>query len=103
MGVFYLGLVQLVLDQSDGEPGAVNRGLQLLQGKGQGADMILMAVGDQKPPELFRILFQIGHIRDHQIDARHIVVWEDQAAIHHHHVLAVFDHGEVLADLPYPA
>ena len=103
MGVFYLGLVQLVLDQSDGEPGAVNRGLQLLQGKGQGADMILMAVGDQKSPELFRVLFQIGHIRDHQIDARHIVVWEDQAAIHHHHVLAVFDHGEVLADLPYPA
>ena len=45
--------------------------------------------------EYFR---QIAEIGDHQIHAIHIFIGETDTAVHHDHVLAVFQNGDVFSD-----
>ncbi len=58
-----------------------------------------MAVGDEEAPELILVLHQIGKIRNHQIHAVHILLREADAAVYDDHILAVFQDGNVFADL----
>ena len=50
-------------------------------------------------PDAVLILDQIGHVRDHEVDAVHIVLRKAESAVDNDDVLAVFQHGHVLADL----
>ena len=94
-------LLELVLDQGHGQIRAVHGGVELLQSVGHGADMVLVAVGDDEAPELLPVLLQIGHVRDHHVDARHIVVRERQSAVDDHDVLPVLEEGHILSDLAH--
>ena len=92
-------LLQLQLDKPGGEPGAVHRHVHLFEDIGDGADVVLVPVGDEKAPDAVPVLHQVGHVGDHQIDAVHVPVGEPHAAVHHNDLAAVFVNGHVLADL----
>ena len=64
-----------------------------------GADVILVAVGDEQAPDPGLVLDEVGHIGDHAVDAVHIVPREGHAAVHHDDFTAVLIGGHVLADL----
>ena len=91
-------LLQLQLNQTVRHGGAVDGAIDLLHAVGDGADVILVTVGDEHTPELLLVGDQIGEVRDHQIHTVHILLGEAHAAVHHDHVLAVLQNGDVLAD-----
>ena len=65
----------------------------------QRADVVLVAVGDEEAAELLLIFCKIGDVRNDKVHAVHVVLGEAEAAVDDDHVLAVFQHGHVLADL----
>ena len=91
-------LLQLQFDEAVGHGGAMDGTVYLLHTIGDGADVVLVAVGDKHTPQLFLILHQIGEIRDHQIHAIHIFIGESHAAVDDDHVLAVFQDGDIFTD-----
>ena len=100
---FYLGFqiefFQLLFDQTDGEPGAVDGGAEILHGIGDTADVIFMTVGDEHTADLILVFHQIGCIGNDGVDAVHIIFGEPHAAVHNDDISAVFQYGQVLADL----
>ena len=90
---------QLVLDQSDGQLGAVHRNVDLLQDVRQGADVVLVSVGDHKALHLIDVPFQISHVRDHQVDAQHVVGGERQAAVYYDDGILILKGRDVHTDL----
>ena len=92
-------LLELQLDEPGGEPGAVDRDIDLLENIWDGADVVLMAVGDEQAPQPGFVLDEIGHVGDDAIDAVHIIAGEGHAAVHHDDLAAVLIGGHVLADL----
>ena len=90
-------LFQLVLDQTNGEPGGVDGQIHLPQQIGQAADVILVAVGDDYALDPVLVLHHIGEIGDDQVDAEHLAVREDQAAVHQQHIPLTLIEGDVLA------
>ena len=61
--------------------------------------MILMPVGDHKALHLIEILLQVRHVRNHQVDAEHIVAREGHAAVNHDDAVLVLEGSHVHADL----
>ena len=58
-----------------------------------------MSVGNEHAPQLLGVLHQVGKVGDHQVHAVHILVGEAHAAVDDDHILAVFQHGDILTDL----
>ena len=94
-----LVLLQLQLDQAVGHGGTMDGTVDLTHGVGNGANVVLVAVGDKEAPQLPLVFHQIGKIRDHQVHAVHVLLGEAHAAVHHDHILAVFQDGDVFTDL----
>ena len=92
-------LFQFQLDQSGGHGGAMDGAIDLPHQIGDGTDVVLVSVGDEQAPQFLLICRQVGKVGDHQIHAVHILFGETDAAVHHDHVLAVFQDGDVLSDL----
>ena len=92
-------LLQLQLDEARGEPGAVDGHVHLLEHVGDGADVVLMPVGDEEPADPGPVLDEIADVGDDQVDAVHVVPGEGHAAVHHDDLAAVLIGGHVLADL----
>ena len=92
-------LFQLQLDETVGHGSAMDGGVDLPHGVGDGTDMVFVAVGDEEAPELLLVGHEIGKVGDHQIHAVHVLLREAYAAVDDDHILAVFQHGAVLADL----
>ena len=92
-------LGQLELNKAGGEAGAVNGHIHLLEHIGDGADVILVTVGDEQASKPAAVLDEIAHIGDHAVDAVHIIAGERHAAVHHDDLAAVLVGGHVLADL----
>ena len=90
-------LFQLVLDQADGQLGCIDGQVHLLEQVGQRADVILMAVGDYHALDLILVLHHIGEVRNDQIDAEHVAVRKNQAAVHDEHVSLALIQGDVFA------
>ena len=61
--------------------------------------MILMAMGDNKPFYLGRIILQVSHIRDHKINSQHIIFREGQAAVHYNNTVLILKGSNVHTDL----
>ena len=91
-------LLELQPDQPGGEAGAVNGQVDLLEDIGDGPDVVLVAVGDEQAPQTGLVLHQIRHVRYHAVDAVHIVAGEGHAAVHHDHVLAILQDGDIFTD-----
>ena len=92
-------LLQLELDQPSGEAGAVDGHVHLLEHIGDGADVILVPVGQKQSADAAPVLDEIAHIGNHQVNAIEVVTREGHAAVHHDDLTAEFVYGHVLADL----
>ena len=92
-------LLQLQLHQPRGHAGGVDGGVDVPQQIGDGADVVLVPVGEEDAPDLVLVLDEIGEVGDDHVDAVHVVVGEAHAHVHHDDVPAVLVDGEVLADL----
>ena len=90
-------LFQLIADEAAGQAGAVDGQIELLQQVGDAADVVLMAVGDEQALDLILILHHKGEVGDDHIDAEHIVIREDEAAVHDDHIAAALIDRHVLA------
>ena len=98
-GAQHVVLLQLVLNQPDGQLCAVHRRRHILQHVGEGADVILMSMGNHKSLDLVNIVFQIGNVRNDQINSQHIVAWEGQSAVHHNNTVFVLKGRHIHSDL----
>ena len=94
-----LVLLQLQLHQAQGHGGGVDGGVEGPQDIGQGANVVLVAVGQENAPDLILVLDQVAHVGDDHVDAVHVVIGEAHAHIDHNDVAAVLIDGEILADL----
>ena len=94
-----LVLLQFQLHQAQRQAGTVDGGFDLLEHIGQGADVVLVAVGQENAADLVLVLDEVRHIGDHQIHAVHVALGKAHAAVHNDDVAAIFQHGHILADL----
>ena len=60
--------------------------------------MVLMTVGEHIAAHPVFVGGQVGSVRYYQIDAQHIVVGENGAAVHHQDIIFIFNGGHVFAD-----
>ena len=90
--------VQLPLHQADGQPRAVDGHFDILHQVGNAADMILVAVGQEKTPQFVLVLYQIGGVGNDRVNAVHIVFREAHTAVYHDHVPAILQNGDIFAD-----
>ena len=95
-------LFQLIADEAAGQAGAVDGQIEFLQQIGDAADVVLMAVGDEQALDLILILHHKGEVGDNHIDAEHIVIRENEAAVHDDHIAAALIDRHVLATSPRP-
>ena len=61
--------------------------------------MVLVPMGNHNASNLFLILFQIGKIRNNQVNPQHISIRESHAAVDNQNILAIFINSQVLSDL----
>ena len=95
--------LQLHIDQGQCELGAVERCLHLMKHIGDGADMILVAMGEKKTADILLLGHKVADIRDDQIHAEHIFLGEDASAVHHHDIVLVLEDIHVLTDFVHAA
>ena len=92
-------LAQLVLDETERQPAAVDRRIDFGKDVGQRADMVFVAVGQEEAEDFLLALRQVGHIRQHQVDAEHLLFGEHQAGIDDDDVFVVLQGHHVASDL----
>ena len=92
-------LLQFQFDEPCGEAGTVDGHIDLLENIGDGADVVLVAVGDEEAADAVVLLDEVGDVGDHQVHTVHVVPGKAHAAVHHNDFAAAFIHGHVLADL----
>ena len=92
------GLLQFDLGKAARQRSGIDRNVQVTQQVGQGADMILVAVGQHDRLHPIRTRGQIRDVGVDQVDAEHVAFGEHQAGIDHQNVIAAFQGHHVLAD-----
>ena len=99
-----LVLVELRADHPDRQQAAVDhrRLAELAQHVGQGADVVLVAVGEDDRLDVVDAVAQVGEVGKDEVDAEHLGGREHQAGVDDDDAAVVLDHGHVLADLPSP-
>ena len=60
--------------------------------------MILVPVGEYISAHAILVGHQVAGVRDHQVDAQHIILGKHGAAVHHDDVFVVLKHRDVLAE-----
>ena len=96
-------LFQAALQNAQRQARAIDRHVDLLQHIRQRADVILMTMREHDGLDLVFVLQQIGNIRNNEVDAQHIVLWEHQTRIDDEDFLVATDYRHVLADFPQTA
>ena len=96
-------LLQLQVHQRQRQFRSVERRGHLAQDVRRRADVVLVSVGKEVSAHVALLLHQIGHIRNDQIDAQHILFGENAAAVNHHNVILIFKNCHVLADFIHTA
>ena len=91
--------LQLELDERGGERRGVQRHVELPEHIGDGADVVLVAVGEDDAPHAALVGLEIADIGEDAVDAVHILVREAHPAVDHDDIAAELIGGHVLADL----
>src|SRR5699024_6352754 len=93
-------LLQLRLDEREGEPGRDDRDVAaLLQQPRDGADVVLMAVRDDQRLDAIPLALHVGEVRQDQVDAGLVGAREEDAAVHDEQTVLVLEDRHVAADL----
>ena len=99
-----LWVVRIALtDQSQRQRCAVDRDIHFLEQIRHCADMVFVSVGDDHAADLFAAALEVREIRQHHVDAVHLIVRKTHAAVDDDHLIAVLERGHVFADLVEPA
>ena len=77
----------------------IDRKIHLPQHIRKSADMVFMAVGDHKSLDFLTVFLQVGNVRDHQIDSKHVVLRKGQTAVHDNNTVFIFKGSNVHSDL----
>ncbi len=92
-------LLQFQVNQRQRQLRAVQRCRHLTKDVRCRADMILMTVGEEITSQVPLLLHQIRNIRDDQINAEHVLLGKDTAAVNHNNIILIFKDRHILADL----
>ena len=93
-------LLELRLDEREGQLGADQRDVGLLaQQEGDGADVVLVAVGQDDADDVVEAVPDRGEVRQDQVDAGLLLLGEEHAAVDDQQFAGVFEDGHVAADL----
>ena len=92
-------LAQLALQHRGGERRGIDRRLEPRPQVGDGAEMVLVGMGDDDADQVLAALLDEGGIGHHDLDARHRVVAEGDAEIDHQPLAGMAVEIEVHADL----
>ena len=65
--------------------------------------MVFVTMRNDDSPHLIPVFNQIAHIRDDEVNAKHIVVRERQSGVNYDDVISVLDYGHILADFAQAA
>ena len=95
--------LQLILDNSHGQPCRIDRHIDLAEHIGKRTDMILMSVRNDECLDPVDVILQVGHIGNDEINSQHVVRRERQTTIHHNNTVFVFKGSNVHANLFQPA
>ena len=96
-------LLKLQIHQRERELGAVKRHGYLAKHVGGRADVIFVPVREEQAADAVLVFDEIGDVRDHKIDAQHILFGEDRAAVHNDHIVAIFDSGNIFSKFIHTA
>ena len=96
-------LRELASYEGAGELRAVDRRRHTPEHIGNRADMILMPMRNQIGAQALAVVGQVGDVRDDQVNAQHVLTWEDGAAVHHDDIVFIFKRRHVLANLAQTA
>ena len=96
-------LLELVLAQRQRQLRAIDRRGNLSEHIRHRADVVLVAVRDKVAANLVAVALQIGRVRNHQIDAGHVLSRKDGSQIHHDDVVLILIDGQVFSDLAQTA
>ena len=93
-------LVELRLDQSERQPRAPDLGhADLAHQVRQRADVVLVSVRQDDRAQRARRVAQVAEVRQHEVDAEHLVARKAETRIDQDPLAVLLDHGHVLADL----
>ena len=95
-------LLQPAPREAQGQSAAVDRGRGSLQRERQGADVVLVAVGQQDPPELSGPLGQVGEVGHDGVDAGHLGRGKQHPRIQEEEVLLPLEDHRVQPELSEP-
>ena len=96
-------LAQLGVHQAQGQPGAVDRRVHLLEQVRQSAHVVFVPVREDDAQHPLLVLHDVGEVGQHQVDAEHLVIGEHEAGVEHEARVAILEDHHVLADGPQPA
>ena len=96
-------LSQLDADEPVRQPGSVHRDVELGENVGQGADMVLVTVGDQDRPHPVAVLPQVGDVRDYEVDPGHTFLGKQDPRVDDDDVATALQGHHVLAYLSQPS
>src|SRR5256885_9867760 len=74
-------LLELGLDESERKTRPEYRHVQLLQGKRESADVVLVSVGEEDAEHLTVPLQQVGDVRQHEVDAEHVLLGKHEPRV----------------------
>ena len=92
-------LLQLIFDKANCQPCGVDRHIEFFEQIRQAADVILVPVGDEQTLDAVFVFQHIGEIRDDKVNAEHVCVREDEAAVDEDHIALTFVQRDIFADL----
>ena len=96
-------LFETSLEDAEREARAVDRNADLLEHIRQRADMIFVAVCEHDGLDLVAVLEEIRDIRNHEIDAEHILLREHETGINEQDLILIADDRHILANLSQTA
>ncbi len=96
-------LAQLVAQKPEGQRGSIDGHREAGQHVRQRADVILMPVGQDDAPDAADAVLQPADVRDHEVDAEHLLLRKHQPGVDDHDVVAVRDRHHVSPDLAKPS
>ena len=96
-------LLEPLAREAEGEAAAVDGRRRGLQGVGERADVILVAVGEEDPAEPPRALDQVLEVGNDRVDSRHLGRREQHSGVEQQEVLVPLQHERVEAELTEPA
>src|SRR3990170_4803304 len=96
-------LGEAVAQEAQRQAGAVDGDVEFAEEERDGADVVLVSVGEQEGAEVGRRFTQNGKVRKDVVDPQHRVVGEQEAGVDQQRRSAVVEQHGVEADLAQPA